>query len=135
MTLRLNSTSKFFVLGISALVFTGAAQAASCSSMQKDLGAMGKEIVSMQADRDNVVSVFEVHNVERAAAKNELANVKTGLIKFTPEETQELEESVASHHEEAETAKAKLDVLNIALMDKANVYNATTAKFNEKCIG
>ncbi|MFC7290824.1 hypothetical protein [Hirschia litorea] len=135
MTLRLNTASKYFVIGVSALVFSGAAHAASCSSMQKELGVMGQEIVSMQADRENVVSVFEIHNVERAAAKNELANVKTGLIKFTPEETKALEESVATHHEEAEAAKAKLDVLNTALMDKANVYNATSEKFNEQCIG
>lgn len=135
MTFQLRSAAKFFVVGVSALTFAGVAHAGSCTSMQKDLVSMGNELVKMQADRDEVVSIFEIHNNERAAAKAELANLKTGVIKMTRVEKAEFEASVEKHDVEAEAAKAKLDMLNTSLMEKAGIYNEKTSAFNKKCIG
>ncbi len=135
MTSIMRKASKFIIVGVSALAFAGAAQAGSCVSMQQELGVMGKELVGLQAERDETVATFEVHNNERAAARAELANLKTGIIKMTKDEKAGFEASVEEHNTAAEAAKLKLDELNTSLMEKAGVYNEKTEAFNKKCLG
>lgn len=135
MKLQMRTITTSIVLGVSALLVSGTASAASCVAMQKELGTMGNEIVQMQANRDEVVAIFEVHNNERAAANSELANLKTGMIKMSADEKAEYQASAAKHDEEAKAAQAKLESLNGSLVEKASVYNEKTAAFNKKCIG
>ncbi|ACT59024.1 hypothetical protein [Hirschia baltica] len=135
MTFQLRNASKFFIVSVSALALAGTAHAGSCSSMQKELVNVGNEIVGMQADREEIVATFELHNNERAAAKAELANLETGVIKMTKDEKAGYEASVEEHHAQAEEAKSKLELMNVSLMEKAEAYNEKTTAFNTKCIG
>jgi chromosome segregation ATPase len=122
--------SKIAIVSIAALGFVGAAQA-SCTSDQTKLVKLGGEIQSLQADREQVVSDFEYHNDERAAARNDLSMLK--MTGGDSEEAAVLEAKVEEHHTSAEALKLELDELNTELMEKADTYNKSVAAFNKKC--